>query len=122
MTQTEAIRAGMERWAYAVAHYHINEWATERQDLLAYLRADWQEYAQPPDSMEEVAEWTRVLRCVNEAREGEDVTLHPEVPRISSARIEIDTSDADMGGRWTEVLAALDARLSTLTHETQGYG
>jgi hypothetical protein len=172
-TQAEAIRAGMIRWQAYVEDFHIDQWATERQELFDSLQADWQGHAQPlalsPEGsnyLGEVEEWTRVLHSVNEAREGEDVAISPgahltyyawaaerdadpgDIPPEweddfqvepsraegmerdyetqytgilghAPERIEIDTSDHDMGGKWTEQLAALDARLDKLTRETQ---
>jgi hypothetical protein len=53
----------------------------------------------------------------SDAREVEDPTQYAGMMGSAPERLEIDTSDMEMGQRWQDQLAALDARLGALAQE-----
>jgi hypothetical protein len=113
LTQTNDSRDGMDVAIPPEDHLNAYRWEAERQaDFAPFDLTEAEERAY------EDAVYDRREDVAHEDRDY-DTQYTGLMGSAPPDRIEIDTSDHDMGGRWTEQLAALEARLDALTRETQ---
>jgi hypothetical protein len=84
------IQAAMQRWVAYVQNYHIDQWADDRQQMLADTETVWDRrlHAQEsvgsvPAQLGYIQDFTRIQKENHTSREREDVTM-PEGLRVGS--------------------------------------
>jgi hypothetical protein len=123
-----------ERFQEAITTLHSrNEWLADPQNTIAQINErserlaavagealqqapviDWRHTAMDDMPEYETEAWDR------DDGEADDPTHYAGMMGSAPARLEIDTSDPDMGQGWQATLAALDARLEALLHDAPG--